>query len=62
MRSKEFRGEIWTNIDPRVLEAIVRANEETVDACVGEDSHSLRAVAWVQRWFRDCLVCSFGFP
>ena len=29
--SKDFRGEIWTNVDPYVMEAIAKANLENVD-------------------------------
>lgn len=46
--SKEFRGEIWTGIHPRVLEAMVRANAEEVDGCVGNDKYSLAAVKWMK--------------
>lgn len=53
MPSKAFRGEVWENMDPRVLQAIARANEEAVDGGVGNDSYSLRAAAYVQRFFKE---------
>lgn len=51
--SKEFCGEVWENMDPRVLQAIARANEEAVDGGVGNDSYSLRAAAYVQHFFKE---------
>lgn len=36
MLSKDFRSEIWTNVDERVLKAIADANQNTVDGCVGK--------------------------
>lgn len=59
MPSKEFRGEIWTNIDSRVLDAIVQANTEAVDGCVGSDSHSLRAIELVQSRFKERIYATF---
>ena len=43
MGSKVFSGEVWTNIHPRVLEAIREANETPVDGKVGKDSLTRRA-------------------
>ncbi len=57
--SKDFRGEIWTNVDPRVMQAIVEANSEAVDGCVGNDSYSLRAVETVQKYFKDKIYATY---
>lgn len=59
MGSKDFRGEIWTNVDPKVLQAMVRANAEPVDGCVGNDSYSLQAIELVQKQFRSKLHAIF---
>ncbi len=59
MSSKEFRGEIWTNIDPRVLDAIVKANAEPVCGCVGSDKYSLHAAEIVQSYFKDKIYVTY---
>lgn len=59
MLSKDFRGEIWTNVDERVLQAIVSANTESIDGCVGNDSYSLRAIDFVQRQFREKIYATY---
>ena len=53
MIRKEFGGEPWGNIDPKVLEAIIRANNEPVDDWDGRDSYTKKAVELVQGYFRD---------
>lgn len=59
MLSKEFRGEIWTNVDWRVVTAMVKANAEAVDGCVGDDSYSLRAISFVQQFFSKPIYATF---
>jgi len=51
MDSKAFRGEVWNNIDPKVLEEIVRANNEQVDGKVGNDSYTKKATEYLQSFF-----------
>ena len=36
--NKSFRGEVWNNIDEKVLAEIVKINAEQVDGKVGQDS------------------------
>ena len=57
--SKEFRGEIWTGIHPRVLEAMVQANAEEVDGCVGQDGYSQRAIRWLRERFSSPLWVTY---
>jgi len=59
MLLKDFRGEIWSNVDPRVMEAMVQANEKVVDGCVGGDSYSVRAIEWVQQFFKDPIYATY---
>ena len=58
--SKEFSGEIWTNIDERVLDAINKANLETVEGCVGNDKYSLWAIDYVQSFFKDKIYATYA--
>lgn len=51
MANKTFRGEVWNNIDPVVLEGIVRINSEDVDGKVGQDSYTAKATAYIQSFF-----------
>ena len=55
MIRKEFGGEPWGNVDPVVMEAILRANAEPVDAWDGKDHYTKQAVDLVQRSFRDSI-------
>ncbi len=43
MKSKAFRGEVWTNIHPDIIEEFVRINEIDVDGKVGHDSFTKSA-------------------
>lgn len=58
--SKHFRGEIWTNIDENVLEAINKANLEPVTGCVGGDEYSKWAIDYVQSFFKDEIYATFA--
>ena len=60
MRTKELRGEVWENMDPRVLQSIAKANGEAVDGAVGGDSYSLRAEAYVQKYFREKIHVAYA--
>ncbi len=59
MPSKEFRGEIFTNVDSRVMQAMLEANLEKVDGCVGADSHSKRAVSMIESLFDTEIAATF---
>ena len=51
MLNKSFRGEVWNNIDEKVLEEIVRINGEPVDGKVGQDSYTEKATSYLQSFF-----------
>lgn len=53
MIRKEFGGEPWGNVDPKVMEAIVRANSEPVDAWDGHDGYTKQAIELVQQYFKE---------
>ena len=53
MLKKDFRGEVWTNIDEEVLKMMVQINDEDVDGKVGEDSYTARATEYLQSFFDD---------
>ena len=51
MSKKDFRGEVWNNVDPAVMSGLVRVNAEDVDGKVGQDSYTSRATAYLQSFF-----------
>ncbi|MBP3436417.1 MAG: aminotransferase class I/II-fold pyridoxal phosphate-dependent enzyme [Clostridia bacterium] len=53
MAKKDFRGEVWNNIDEMVLAQIVRINGEAVDGKVGHDSYTAKATAYLQSFFDE---------
>ena len=53
MAKKDFRGEVWNNIDPAVLSEIVKINSEAVDGKVGKDSYTARATEYLQSFFEE---------
>lgn len=53
MNSKAFRGEVWTNVHPEIMEEITRINQIPVDGKVGHDSFSKNATGIMQKNFRD---------
>lgn len=53
MKNTTFRGEVWNNIDPKVLEEIVRINAEDVDGKVGNDSYTKQATEYLQSFFEN---------
>lgn len=53
MQEKAFRGEVWNNIDPVVLERIVQINTEPVDGKVGQDSYTAKADRYLQSFFEQ---------
>lgn len=59
LASKEFRGEIFTNVDSRIMQAMVNVNTEEIDGCVGYDSHSINAISMVQKYFKDEICATY---
>ena len=53
MNNKDFRGEVWNNIDRYVLEQLVKVNTEAVDGKVGQDRYTARATAYLQSFFEE---------
>lgn len=51
MTKKTFRGEVWDNTDPAVLQELVRINTEAVDGKVGQDGYTAKATAYLQSFF-----------
>ena len=51
MLNKSFRGEVWNNIDSKVLEELVRINDEPVDGKVGQDKYTAKATEHLQSFF-----------
>ena len=51
MLNKNFRGEVWNNIDPKVLSELARINEESVDGKVGQDKYTAQATAYLESFF-----------
>ncbi len=59
MASKDFRGEVWTNVHPDVLREIVKINTEVVDGNTGNDCHTKRATELVQKYFNDEIYTTY---
>ena len=53
MANKTFRGEVWNNIDEKVLSEIVRINSEDVDGKVGQDKYTALATKYLQSFFES---------
>lgn len=51
MGRKTFRGEVWNNIDQKVLKEIIRVNTEDVDGKVGNDRYTAKATEYLQSFF-----------
>ena len=51
MLNKSFRGEVWNNIDDKVLAKIVEINAEPVDGKVGQDCYTQMATSYLQSFF-----------
>ena len=56
---KDFRGEIWTNIHPDLLNSIIGINGEPVDDNTGKDAHSQNAIALMQKNFKEPIYATF---
>lgn len=52
MTKKDFRGEVWNNVDEGVLAELLRINAEPVDGKVGHDGYTARATALLQSFFK----------
>ena len=59
MKSNDFRGEVWINAHPEIMEACMKANEEPVDGGYGNDSYSLHAIELMQRNFNTKIAATF---
>lgn len=53
MIKKVFRGEVWTNTHPEIMEEILRINELEVDGKVGHDGFTKNATEFMQENFAD---------
>ena len=51
MLDMSFRGEVWNNIDDKILADIVKINGEQVDGKVGQDSYTKKATSYLQSFF-----------
>lgn len=60
MGRKDFRGEVWTTIHPKLLERIAAVNAEPVDGGNGNDSHSRHAVELMQNFFTEKIWTTFA--
>ena len=59
MRS-DFRGEVWINIHPDLLDTIVRINEDPVDGGYGDEKYARRATELMQQNFREPIYTTFA--
>ena len=59
MLNTGFRGEVWNNIDDKVLSDIVKINSEPVDGKVGQDSYTKKATAYLQSFFSREIAVSY---
>ena len=53
MSKKVFRGEVWTNTHPQIMEELLRINELEVDGKVGHDGFTKSATELMQKNFKD---------
>lgn len=53
MSKKVFRGEVWTNTHPEIMNELVRINEIEVDGKVGHDGFTKSATELMQKNFKD---------
>lgn len=61
MSSKHFRGEVWSNVHPAVMQAIVKVNEEEGKVAIGQDRHTLNAISMLQSHFRQPIYVTFAY-
>ncbi|MBR6058970.1 MAG: aminotransferase class I/II-fold pyridoxal phosphate-dependent enzyme [Victivallales bacterium] len=60
MGRKDFRGEVWTTIHPKILERMVAVNDEPIDDNDGRDCHSRHAQALMQNFFTGRIWTTFA--
>lgn len=56
----DFRGEVWINVHPELLETIERVNTEPIDGGYGDESWARRATELMQRNFEDKIFTTFA--
>lgn len=59
MQYRDFRGEVWTNVHPDVMNAIVNVNDEIVDGNNGKDKHSINATMLIQKYFKNPIYTTY---
>lgn len=59
MKSRDFRGEVWTNVHPEIMNVMVRVNQEVVDGNNGHDFHSVHATELMQKNFSDPIYATY---
>ena len=59
MASKAFRGEVWTNVHPEIMEQMLKVNSEPVDGNTGKDAHSIHAAELMQAFFKDPVYITY---
>ncbi len=60
MTSKAFKSEIWSNVDTRIMEALVQANNEEITGCVEGDAHTKRVKEIIQSHFKTPVYTIFA--
>lgn len=61
MGSRCFCGEVWTNVHPEIMQAMMQANTEEVDGKVGHDGYSVRAVQRMQAEFNKPVSVMYAY-
>lgn len=56
----DFRGEVWLNVHPDLLDTIVKLNREPVDGGYSDESYARKATALMQRYFKDEIYTTFA--
>lgn len=59
MKLRTFRGEVWTNVHPYVLNEIVKANDSVVDGNNGADIFSREAGKLMQKNFKNEIFWTY---
>lgn len=60
MLKKDFRGEVWNNIHPELLDAILEANTVPVDGGYGEEQYARKATDLMQQYFSEKIYTTFA--
>ncbi len=56
----DFRGEIWNNVHPELLDAVIKANNEPVDGGYGDESYARKATELMQKYFSEEIYTTFA--